>query len=643
LNHEKIRLLLCIFGFWLFSFSTCVRAADGGALDLYFENARVNPEIKAIVDHGVKYVNLPFLINYLHLGTAWDHETGSLSLKFGRLAIQMHENQPDYQIDDHIDRLRDAPFERDGQLWIPVEFLLQLGLVISKEDSNRLYLQWAENYLLAVENIKYEGRTAFLLVGAKKPVLKSFFLTQPDRVVLDFAGALAHPALDTENLQNDLVNKVRFDQFQPDKLRLVFDLKRLAGYNLIPVPENDNQIMLVFNYFVENISFIQNEAERKIYIKSSAPPRYKVKTMLEPRRLVIDFEGATLAGNADSIVGDLKWIKTIRMSQYNSHTVRIVLDILDEIPCFITPSRTDPNRLEIRTVQKITKVDWTESAKGGSLVIESDGELVETVQRLREPHKLLIDLRYSVLLPDLKVPSLSSDQITGLRLAESGAFVTRVEVDLKYYMEYTAKFSEDRRRLTINLRKSPVIEKTIVLDPGHGGVDMGATGRQGTREKNVNYEVIIRLKKLLEEAGANIILTRNDDSFISLYERSLMANYYFADIFVSIHTNFHPNGNVRGIEVYHYQGRDDGNLLAKSIEMELANYTRLSSLGVKTNDFVVIRETQMPSVLVELGYLSNLEEENIIKTDEFREEAANGIFQGILEYYYSLEAIRGNN
>jgi N-acetylmuramoyl-L-alanine amidase len=186
--------------------------------------------------------------------------------------------------------------------------------------------------------------------------------------------------------------------------------------------------------------------------------------------------------------------------------------------------------------------------------------------------------------------------------------------------------------LTLHFKRSPIAGKTIVLDAGHGGVDMGACGRQGVREKDINLEVTVRLKELLEEAGAKVVLTRIDDSFISLYERPFFANYLFCNLFISIHTNFHSNFNINGIEVYYHSGRNDAKKLAEKVLKGLVAKTKLNSRGVKANDFCVTRETQMPSILVELGYLSNFQEESLLKTADFRIKAAEGIFEGIMEF-----------
>lgn len=178
-----------------------------------------------------------------------------------------------------------------------------------------------------------------------------------------------------------------------------------------------------------------------------------------------------------------------------------------------------------------------------------------------------------------------------------------------------------------------MLNRTFVIDPGHGGMDNGASGKNGTLEKELNLEVSLRLKDLLEEAGANVVLTRFDDTYISLYERAFIANYLMADFFISIHTNSHPKSQIHGIEVFYYPNRPKARSMAAKIFDAITRRTGLKKLAVKTNNFAVIRETQMVGILLELGFLSNLQEERIISTETFKDNAAQGIFDGIIDYF----------
>ncbi len=607
-------------------------AAEDGGIVFHFGEIKVDQEVKVIEKNGHKFINLPFLNKYLHASTDWNPEADNLFIRFGKYTINLFEDSNRYVSNGKRKYLPAAPFEKDGQLWIPVAFYLRLGLKVKSEDRRHLKLDWEADYLVSVENSSFQGRPAFILIGSKPFQHKSFLLVEPDRLVLDLSGLKLHWAFDGSINENNIVKKVRFSQSSDNALRLVFDLYRLAGYKLIPDPERANQLILVFNYFVESASMFQKDKERKVYIKSSAQAKYRVTSFEEPRRLVIDFEGATLGGKVEPLNGDGEWIKSVRMSQFDPETVRVVFDLTGDAPCFVIPAPDDPNLVEVRSVQSITKVNWIQEGDGGRLILESDGQLLEKIQKVNKTFKFQVDLSYSRFAPGLSLPVIKSDQIKGLRLVEVNPELVRIELDFNYYFGYTQELTKDRRRLTLHFKRSPISGKTIVLDAGHGGVDMGACGRQGTREKDVNLEVTMRLKDLLEEAGARVVLTRTDDSFISLYERPFLANYLFCNLFLSIHSNNHTNFNVNGIEVYHHSERPEAKLLAEKVSERLVAKTRLNNRGVRANDFCVTRETQMPSILIELGYLSNYQEESILRTTEFRIKAAEAIFEGIMEF-----------
>jgi N-acetylmuramoyl-L-alanine amidase len=622
---------LGIVGMLLLWSATTGKADSGPVLTL--DGKPVDAEVRVVVKDGAKFINLPFLNKFLHINSDWDPDNGEIFIRFGKLSILMFEDQCGYTTNKEPRKLATAPFERDNQLWLPLEFIQRLGLKIQNQTDRRLDLEWDKKYLLGMEVVKYQDRPAFVLIGTETLEPKSFLLVEPDRMVVDLPGVAVHSAFDPSVAENNtIVKQVRFNQ-RDEGLRLVFDLNRLCGYQIIPDPDNPRRVMIVLNYLVEEVSFFQRDSERKVHIKSNFPARYQVTTYEQPNRLVLDLEGATLAGGSEPVSGDGVWISKIRMSQFNPNTVRVVLDLAQKSPCFVTRSRTNPNWIEIRTVQNVTGLEWSDEPDGGRLIISGDGELVENVRKLKDPDRLQIDLNFARFAKELAGPAVHSEQVRGIKLSSVSPTMARLEVGLNYYIGYTTRFSEDRRRLEIRFQRSPIIGKTLVLDPGHGGVDAGACGRQGTREKDINLEVSMRLKDLLEEAGAKVVLTRTGDYFISLYERPYLANYLFADLFVSVHTNNHQNYNVQGIEVYHYQGDQESKALAKSVLDELVRSTQLSSLGVKVNDFVVIREAQMPSILAELGFLSNFQEETTIKTPEFKDKAAAGLFQGIINYY----------
>ncbi|WP_301109733.1 SH3 domain-containing protein [Sporosarcina sp.] len=172
---------------------------------------------------------------------------------------------------------------------------------------------------------------------------------------------------------------------------------------------------------------------------------------------------------------------------------------------------------------------------------------------------------------------------------------------------------------------------TIVVDPGHGGHDRGTTGARGSIEKDLTLVTAELLATKLQNAGAEVILTRNSDTYVLLGARASIAQYHNADAFVSIHYDAHVDPSIAGFTSYYT--RSEQQPLAEAINKGLASNISLRDRGAQFGDFHVLRENYRIGVLVELGYLSNYNEERQITTDRFREQATYGIYQGLLDYF----------
>ncbi|WP_404453176.1 N-acetylmuramoyl-L-alanine amidase [Virgibacillus necropolis] len=173
--------------------------------------------------------------------------------------------------------------------------------------------------------------------------------------------------------------------------------------------------------------------------------------------------------------------------------------------------------------------------------------------------------------------------------------------------------------------------KTIVIDAGHGGRDVGAIGASGTYEKDYAYKTSLELKQELTVLGANVLLTRPKDEFISLGSRSSYANIA-ADAFISIHYNSTPAlPNVTGIGTYYYHGQNKD--LASYVQKELIKETGADDRGIAYGDFYVIRQTFKPAILVELGFISNQEMEQLLQTNAYQKKLVQGMVNGLLKYF----------
>lgn len=171
--------------------------------------------------------------------------------------------------------------------------------------------------------------------------------------------------------------------------------------------------------------------------------------------------------------------------------------------------------------------------------------------------------------------------------------------------------------------KQPV----IIIDPGHGGADWGAT--DGIKEKDAVMAIGAQVAKILEARGLKAILTRNGDYFIGLDRRVEIARESKADLFVSIHANYFEREEAMGVETYSY---GMGDRLATVIQQSIVSRLAVVDRGVKTARFLVLRKSTIPAVLVETGFISNKIECAMLATPEYRNRMADAIARGILQY-----------
>jgi len=220
--------------------------------------------------------------------------------------------------------------------------------------------------------------------------------------------------------------------------------------------------------------------------------------------------------------------------------------------------------------------------------------------------------------------------------------------------------------------------KSIIIDAGHGGKDSGAIGLRGLQEKKVVWDITKRLKSILEKEGFKIIVTRDSDEFISLKERTAIASRSNADLFVSIHANSSRVRGVNGVEVFALEPnsyskkkgdvliknkrlllskkrmskkdrviddivsdlvltykRKESEVLAKKIVKQMSKFIKAKNRGQKYSRFYVLRNTLIPAVLVEVGFITNPKEGRLLRTKSYRLKVAHGLARGILSYVNS--------
>lgn len=203
--------------------------------------------------------------------------------------------------------------------------------------------------------------------------------------------------------------------------------------------------------------------------------------------------------------------------------------------------------------------------------------------------------------------------------------------------------------MTQSTNASPLKEKIIVIDPGHGGIDAGASAN-GAVEKEINLAIANFLKEYIEAGGGKAYMTRDTDDNTAdpnrakgvsqkksdLQMRKSDIEKYKADIFISIHMNKFEQSKYRGAQVFYDDDSQENRLLAEAIQQSLKDVLKDGNKRVAKNtgdSIFVLRDNKIPSALIECGFLSNTDEANLLKTAEYQKSVAEGIYTGIIKYF----------
>ncbi|HBX23516.1 MAG TPA: N-acetylmuramoyl-L-alanine amidase [Desulfotomaculum sp.] len=280
--------------------------------------------------------------------------------------------------------------------------------------------------------------------------------------------------------------------------------------------------------------------------------------------------------------------------------------------------------------------------------LKAQGPLSYDMFMLTGPERLVLDLKNvdPTDLPEkIEVGSEAVSQLrTGWLTQEPP--VMRLVFDLKGTVANLDKLSDDRTQLNLDIfipkPGSFLNGRVIAIDAGHGGSDPGATGPTGLREKDVTLDLALRLQKILTEHGAKVVMTRSNDSFVDLYERTAIAERNGVEVFLSIHINANPSRDKNGTSTYYR--RDTGDLapgvnqadnrkLASLVQSELLRTLGRRSLGVLQSNFVVLRTSPVPAALAEVAFVSNYEEEQMLRQDTVRQKVAESLAQSLNNYF----------
>ncbi|PYS54878.1 MAG: hypothetical protein DMG13_06560 [Acidobacteria bacterium] len=402
---------------------------------------------------------------------------------------------------------------------------------------------------------------------------------------------------------------------------------------------------------VDNIRYWETGNSVRVVVDLTGQMAFNRGTAKSPDRVFIDISPARL----NSVLVGKQWlVKTalleqIRVAQYDATTVRVVLDV-GAVGRVTSVMLRDPDRLVIDIPSKETPpVSQSQPAP----VISNPPALAASAVPVRPESR-------NVANPSGTPPVKTEDR--------------PADADNKTFTPAKAPTAGARsliRSLGLKLSR-------VVIDAGHGGHDTGSVGPNGYSEKELVLDVAVRLKQLIEsELGAEVVMTRSDDSFVPLETRTALANEQASDLFISIHANSSRVRSVRGVEtfflnfsssrealetasrenaasersVHELQDIVKKIMLRDKVEesRELAQHIQRAMAarkgagmdrGVKQAPFVVLIGANVPSVLVEIGFISNPQEERLIKNPQNRQAIAESLFDGVRSYAESLSSLK---
>ena len=365
-----------------------------------------------------------------------------------------------------------------------------------------------------------------------------------------------------------------------------------------------------------------------IYIPTKKGISPKITRYSAPERVVFDFPGASFESAGGSVTVGGNAVTTVRFSNQPS-MARVVLDIHRKTQVMVMSAE---NGILIRAAASNNEQIMYDAFSGR---VYFDKQYAGTGKS--------VENGYSVSFSNIKLENQKIEIHDGNIyeiIISNASGLCNVTVDGSKKLVYTAEkgfYKSDspivNEQPSLQIKGAPV----IVVDAGHGGSDPGALGKNSSgkivaKESQINLAIALLVGKKLEASGAEVIYTRDDDTYVQLQKRSEIANNAECDLFVSIHCNSIENSSIKGTQVYYHPSSEVGTELAGNIYDKIVERTGLVPKQTQNGAHLyVIRTTVSPAVLVETAFISNESDRNYLLSANGQETLAEAIYQGILE------------
>lgn len=411
----------------------------------------------------------------------------------------------------------------------------------------------------------------------------------------------------------------------------------------------------------------------RIVVDASKPVRYTTVTLKNPDRVIVDIKGAWLSAKVKrEIAVSSRFVNDIRIGQFNKNTVRLVVENKvgsSNYKIFPLTGGTVPGRVVLdfgnlsdssKAVIAVPDVQQKPSTTGSSSVSTTKPTTPATsqTQESKPATKPAVKPSDSSSTSSTQTTKPATTPVTK---PSSSSSTEDIDGPAKEAAGTATDTGKDSSKNTgSNAGNTPAITddtdadiaaltglkgRKITIDAGHGGNDSGAIGPTGVMEKSVTLRIANELRRLLVADGATVYMTRTTDTEVSpkganasdieeLQARCDVANNTKSDIFISIHMDSFSSGAAKGTTGYYYSlGSQRSRDLADKVRQGVIDQIGTQSRGTQSCNFYVVKHTDMPATLVEVAFISNPQEEQLLNSEEGIEKAAQGIADGIADYF----------
>jgi len=639
-NFKNIFLVIVGLIVSISAIAGIINKTDWKACIYIGEEAIESAETDVLSIDETAYISAAYISKGINGEYKFDVKSGKLLITSKEISAEFTVESIEAKINDNGVKLSNAPVNVEGIPYIPAIECSMLGMTASIDNVSKIV--FLKRQIVDEELTEYLYDVVWSKEGARDVIYIHtsplemppipFLLSSPDRLVIDLNNIkMSSNLLEVMTIDSDIITSVRVAVNQVNVVRLVIDMKMSAGYSISYDDYDRGILKVMFNIPANEIYVLENSLYMSIKGMNEWPEPYLASTGL----YYFDIENTTLIQNPiDISVGDgvLKWVK---VAQYTPHIVRVAVKVKDGYSPVVTHS-DDRWTIKVDFVLKLESPSIEYINDTVKVKINAKLPVSFNVFDLVDPNRIVIDVK-DVYMRDYQNTEINENcALKAFRTSQYNENDGRIVLDVDQGYGYSYEIDEKSTCITLTITKSVLVGKFIMLDPGHGGDDVGCNYKE-IFEKDITLDIAFILRDMLVEKGATVYLTRGDDRRVSLDERVEKCKKMVPDVFLSIHCNSHPTQEPEGIETFYYNFGKFGKTLASKIQNSLINMTGLVSRGVKSEDFFVINKTVVPAVLAEVGFLSNPDEREKLIDSSFRYLLAESFLNGLIDYFQSNE------